>query len=276
MLHPDIERVALLGWHLYPQSRTSRHGRFKGAADAATCDLDTLEGWARQYPGCNWRVVFGPSGLWGLDCDVPGEQHTHDGVANFRAWLAGRELPPRPTARSGGGGTLVFFQHKGERIIGQSGHPVPGVDPRRGRQSQTIPPSVHHATRQPYRWLVAPWEVSPPVAPGFLTEALQPPPEPPERASPPSDPAKRSAYAEAALHRATREVAAAVNGARNDTLNRAAFSLARFVHDGTLGTSDLRDALMAAARANGMAADDGHRAALLTIDSGLRARARAG
>lgn len=139
-LHPDIERVALLGWHLYPTSMRTKAACLRGATDAATCDLDQIERWSREFPGCNWRVVFGPSGLWGLDCDVP-PGHAHDGIANLNALVKLHgPLPARPQARSGGGGLALFFRNDGEPIIGEAGHPALGIDPRRGRQSQTIPP----------------------------------------------------------------------------------------------------------------------------------------
>ena len=100
MIHPDVERIALLGWHVYPQSAYSRAGCFEGAHAAATDDLDTIDKWCQDYPGCNWRVVFGSSGLVGFDCDVP-PLHLHDGVAAMAALVAEHgQLPPRPTARS--------------------------------------------------------------------------------------------------------------------------------------------------------------------------------
>src|SRR5947207_616237 len=83
-LHPDIERVARLGWHLYPTSSRGRAACFEGASEAATNDLEQLARWSRHYSGCNWRVVCGPSGLWGLDCDVP-PIHEHDGISALAA-----------------------------------------------------------------------------------------------------------------------------------------------------------------------------------------------
>jgi hypothetical protein len=178
-LHPDIERVALLGWHLYPTSRRTKAACLKGATDAATCNLGQIERWSNEFAGCNWRVVFGPSGLWCLDCDVP-PGHAHDGIANLTALVnVHGPLPAGPQARSGGGGLVLFFRHDGEPIIGEAGHPALGIDPRRGRQSQTIPPSRHHRTDQPYRWLVAPWEIDAPPAPAWLLRLVARPAPPP-------------------------------------------------------------------------------------------------
>lgn len=271
-LPDEIERVALLGWHVFPRMPRHRAACFEGASSAATCDLDQLATWWREYPGCGWCVVFGPSELWGIDLDRP-PRHKHDGVANFATLAAQHEpIPPRPTLRSGGGGLAIFFQHHGEAIQGRDGVPAPGCDPRRGRQTQTIPPSRHHATGLPYRWAVAPWEVSAPVAPAWLLEAVRPPPEPPRAAvERPADPTKARHYAIGALRQATRKVAALGKGGRNNVLNGEAYSLARFVKSGDITESELRDCLSAAARANGLAAEDGTRAVLATIDSGLHA-----
>ena len=42
----------------------------------------------------------------------------------------------------------------------------------------TVPPSIHVRTRRPYRWAVAPWDVSLPDAPAWLLKAVAPPPPP--------------------------------------------------------------------------------------------------
>jgi hypothetical protein len=268
----EVEAVALLGWHLYPASRRSRAGMFEGASDAATCDLDTIEDWCRRFPGCNWRVVFGPSDLWGLDLDVPRDGgHKEDGVAAFAALAKVHGgIPPRPQMRSGGGGVAIFFDHSdGERIIGKTGHPAPGIDPRRGRLSQTIPPSVHIVTGRPYIWVTPPWLVTPPKAPPWLLRLMEPPPEPSSGPAPdlPSGSARRN-YAVAVLHSAIRQVAAAPPGTANDTLNRKTWAVAKFTADGSLSDNEVRDCMMAAARARNIPP----REACLTIDSALRAK----
>jgi Bifunctional DNA primase/polymerase, N-terminal len=272
----EIERVALLGWHVYPQSNYGRAACFEGAHAAATADLDTISGWSRAYPACNWRVVCGPSRIWGLDLDVP-PLHLHDGIANFAKLAAEHSpLPRRPQMRSGGGGLAIFFAHAGEPIRGRAGVPVPGADPRRERQTQTIPPSRHHSTGKPYYWITAPWETSPPSAPDWLLASVRPPAEPPPKPAVQlvSGDAARN-YAVGALYQAVRRVGAAGKGTRNDTLNAETYALARFVLTGALGESEVRDALYAAAQASGLTGDDGARSALMTIDSGLKSRRRA-
>ena len=245
-MKPDIERLALLGWRLHPSSRSSRAACIKGAVHAATSDLDQLVRWSREFPGCNWRVVMEGSGIWALDVDAPGPEHDADGVSALAALVArhGR-IPDRPMTRSGGGGFALFFRHRGEPIVGRTGTPASGLDPRRGRLTITVPPSVHHRTRGPYRWITPPWELAPPPAPAWLLTLVAPPP--PERSVPRPRLAENQRpgrpYAVGALRRAVEQVAAAPGGQRNDTLNRAAWSVARFIGDGLLHPSEIADAL---------------------------------
>lgn len=264
----DIERVALLGWHVFPCSQYSRAMCFSGAHGVATYDLDTIAMWCKLYPGCNWSVAFGPSRLWGIDIDVPNEQHAHDGVAAFKEILSRHApLPTCPMTKSGGGGNALFFAWNGEPIIGKSGVPAPGIDPRRGRLSVTIPPSIHISSRWPYRWLRAPWQVNAPVAPQWLLDLVKPPPEPEIKSAPVlTSGDKARAYAVAALRNAIGRVAQAAPGAANDTLNAEAHSMAKFI--GAITESEIRDCLIAGARARNIPV----REALATIESGIRSR----
>ena len=267
----EIERLALLGWRVYPASQYSRSACFKGATDAASYDLDKIADWAESYPGCNWRIVFEGSGIWGFDIDVPGEDHAHDGIAAMAALVEVHgPLPPRPMTRSGGGGAAIFFKWSGERIIGDSNKPYPGLDPRRGRQSLTVPPSLHLTTRKPYTWVTPPWEVAPPMAPAWLLRLVEMPPERSVGSPTLERGGDRRNYAVAALHNATRRVAVAMMGARNVTLNRECWSVSKFMADGALTEHEIRDCMIAGARA----ANIPIREACLTIDSALRSRRR--
>lgn len=266
MIPDDIERVALLGWRLYPASRYTKAACIKNGSDLASCDLNVLASWCEEFPRCNWRVVCSGSGIWGLDLDVP-PGHAQDGIANFGALVRVHgPIPKRPTLRSGGGGAAIFFQDTGNRIIGESGHPCPGVDPRRGRQSQTIPPSLHHATKRPYRWITPPWQVAPPPAPAWLLRLLEPPAPPPWKYAPidTSDVARNS------LVRASYAVATALPGDRNAALNRRSYQMGRMVAEGLLGSQEVIDALYGAARMAGL----DHAEIAATIKSGMESVAR--
>lgn len=268
-IHPDIERLALLGWRLYPCSNRNKKGCFSGAHRAATHDLDQLAIWSREYPRCNWRVVMQGSGIWALDLDVPSADHKANGIAAVTELVrANGLLPPRPTTRSGGGGMAIFFKHTSERIIGKTGTPSPGIDPRRGMLSVTIPPSVHVTTGRPYRWIVPPWEVAPPSAPAWLVKLVEEPAQPQysHRIVDTTDAARNR------LYRAASAVAQSGAGARNDTLNRRSFQVGCMLAEGLLGEQEAIEALYAAARTAGL----DHAEAKATIRSGINSGLRRG
>lgn len=263
----DIERVALLGWYVHPASNHSRAACFEGAHLQATADLNTIARWCKEYPRCNWKVVFGKSGLWGLDLDVPSATHKYDGIAGLAALVRTHgPIPSRPQARSGGGGLGLFFRHVGERLRGESNQPAPGIDPRRGAQTQTIPPSVHIVTRKSYRWINAPWEIAPPVGPAWLARLLEPPPEPVWRRTT----VDTTDQARQRLYRAAMAVMDAPAGARNDTLNRRAYQVGCMIASGLLAENEAVDALYGAARSAGL----DHAEVRETIRSGIRSGAR--
>ena len=262
----EIERVALLGWKVYPCRRDTRAGCFRGAHLAATDDLNQLARWAREYTP-NWRVVFGPSGLWGLDIDRAGPSHAADGIGAMASLVAVHgPLPPGPRARSGSGGVGLFFRHVGERIAGKSGTPAPGIDPRRGALSQTIPPSRHIVTGRLYRWIIPPWETTPPVAPAWLVRLVETPPEPKYRTmvADTSDQARRR------LYRAALAVIDAPAGSRNETLNRRAYQAGRMIGAGLLGETEAVEALYGAARQAGLEHDETRNTIRSGISSGRR------
>ena len=244
---PDIERLALLGWRLYPASQFSRAACIKNFTTLATHDLGQLERWSHEFPNCNWGIVMAGSGAWALDVDVPGPDHDADGVKALADLTAKHgPLPLSPMTRSGGGGLVLFFRDNGAPISGRSGTPAPGLDPRRGRLPLIVPPSIHHRSRRPYRWIVPPWELSPPAAPEWLMRLVAPPPvrvmpdNPPRL---PDAPEGRRRYAVAALRHASGRVAGAPQGTRNDTLNAEIFALMKFQAEGVLHESEIANAM---------------------------------
>jgi Bifunctional DNA primase/polymerase, N-terminal len=265
-LHPDIESLARIGWRLYPSTR-SRKGMFKGYIDAATSDLSTLSQWAEQYPGCNWSVIPQGSGTWALDLDTPSLDHAADGVSALRE-LCDRygSLPPSPHGRTGGGGDLLVFRDVGHPIRTKTGTPAPGIDPRAGRTPFTVAPSIHRRGGQ-YRWLVAPWELDPPIAPDWLLKQVAPPPV---HSMAPTRTPIGMGRAGRCMVLAVRRVLEARPGERNATLNREAFLLGRLVSSGCIERDASLVSLYRAARSAGL--DDSECRA--TIRSGFEAGLR--
>lgn len=93
-------------------------------------------------------------------------------------------------------------------------------------------------------------EISPPIEiPDWVTRAQKPSP----------------AYGEAALNAECRNVALAIKGTRNDTLNKATFAIAQLVAAGQIDEATARSRLAAAALSVGLNADEIKR----TMDSGF-------
>lgn len=262
-LHPDLERLALLGWHLVPMARKTRKGLWKGYLDSATHDLEQLERWQREYPGCNWAVVPGASGLFAIDVDIAGADHACDGIAAMRQLcdLHG-PLPARPHGRSGGGGHLLVFRAT-QPVQGGSARPAPGLDALCNRQPFTVSPSRHRRTGDAYRWLVAPWDLEPPAAPEWLLAMLAPPPPPPLNFRAPVPSEDRAVRA---LMRSFPAVADAPPGGRNIALLRRSTLIGGYVGAGVLGQADAERTLIDA----GMAAGQSRAEATSTVRSGLR------
>jgi hypothetical protein len=275
-LPEDIERLALLGWHLYPSSARTRALLWQGANLEATYDLDTLARWAAAHPGCNWRVALGRSGLWALDIDVPGGRHQHDGRATLQELLAkpGHSMPRDAEGRlavtmtrSGGGGWCLLFERpEGLAIRGKGPKNLPGIDPLREGQSITVPPSRHIDTGEPYRWIHPPWETTPRPAPDWLVKLYRAPPPPKVTAEP-------EMTTERVLARLLRSLAVvqSTKANRNDTLNRQSFIIGLWIAQGKLPQASSRVALYEAALQCGLEA----RESITTIDHAFRRAAAA-
>lgn len=260
-LHPDIERLALLGWHCVPATARKK-GMFKGYLDAATPDLDRLEAWSSEYPGCCWKVRPEGSGVWFLDVDVPGASHANDGASALRALcdLHG-PLPPRPHGRSPSGGHLLVFRDTGRPIRRGSGIPAPGLDTLHVRLCPMVSPSKRAGGS--YRWVTAPWDIAPPVAPDWLLALLAPPPAPSRERR---DFVASEGRALRALLKSAYVVADAPPGSRNFALLRRATLIGGYVAAGMIGHAEAERELIAA----GVSAGQSRAEAQSTVRSGLK------
>ena len=142
-VHRQVARLAQLGWWLHPVSQYSRAAYINDATELATCDLNQLDRWSWEFPGCDWRVVMQGGGIWALDVDVAGADHVADRVHG--------RLPPAPTTRSGGSGSVLFLSHTVEPIIGKTGTQCLGsrsMMSAPNRDVASVAPSQDGPTRQ--------------------------------------------------------------------------------------------------------------------------------
>jgi len=73
-LPEPVRQGANRGWQIFPDSQLARLcGDRNRLIGDASCDVSSLEKFAAEFPGCEWRVALGPSSLCvlemtGLEC----------------------------------------------------------------------------------------------------------------------------------------------------------------------------------------------------------------
>jgi hypothetical protein len=160
-----------------------------------------------------------------------------------------------------------------------------GIDVR-GRGHAMLPPSPH-PDGGCYAWVPGrsrnDFPDGIPACPDFIYDAIAAGREPTHEqaigheyangyashAAPRSDDSA-SGYCQAALENASKRVADAREGKRNQALNDAALGLGHLAHHGAFSEDEVRAALWAACEANGLVADDGAHAFEATFNSGWK------
>lgn len=239
-----------------------KHPRTRHGLHDASTDAGTIKAWWRTWPRANVGIRTG-EGLVVVDIDP-----AHGGAASIEALEAkhGR-LPATLAVRTGGAGLHLYFAVE-KAVRNSAGALGPGIDVR-GEGGYVVAPPSRHVSGAAYRWSgVGSLAPMPTWVRDYLVR-----PEPPRA---PVDGAALlpragvSAWAAAALAGELDRVAAAAEGQRNHTLNRAAFVLGQLV-----GASHLDRDLVAGQLARaGEAAGLGPREVAATVASGLGAGER--
>jgi hypothetical protein len=231
--------------------RPGKHPRLRHGLNEASTDPRQIEMWWSRWPHANIGLRTG------VVMDVADIDST-EGWHGLRRLLGGA-MPVGPQVRTGGGGWHLWFTPIG---YGNRVRLIPGVDWRADGGYVVAPPS-RHASGTDYRWLITP-NKQPPRAPRALRRMVEGPTVAP---LPPPTLRHPGRYASAALDAETDRVAHAPVGARNDTLNRAAFALGRLVAAGLLDAWVVRTELERAALFAGLGRAETRR----TIRSGMTA-----
>lgn len=220
--------------------------------------LEIVEAWARL--GSLGLRTGAVSGVIVIDDDT--DEHNAAEALN---------LPPTPTMITGGGGRHHYFRHPGGTIKNSASKLAPGVDVRGDNGVVVYAGAIHPETGQMYRWAegLSPDDIAFAELPDHVLEKLRPTKAPKPKAEPGAAKAntRKRRYAQGALRRSIHRIQAAAEGTRNDTVNRAAYDLGRFVGAGWLNIEDVRDSLLSAAISAGLSESE----AAPTIESGLKA-----
>lgn len=261
---------AARGWAVFPLSPRSKEplGRLAPhAAYSATTDAELVRSWFRAAPDANIAIACGAvSGFFVVDVDPrnAGDETLGGLEARFGA------LPETPRALTGGGGAhYLFALPRGTRLRGKLGV---GIELKSTGGYIVAPPSVHPDTGRAYAWDAAADPDDTPIAdaPDWLLDLARVPAVPvrPPASAPP--PARTRGYVLAALARAVASVETAGNGERNNTLNREAWSVARFVLSGDLSEDLVRRAFVDAALVAGLPEREAQR----TVESAMQGALR--
>ena len=262
-LKSNIEYGFDMGWSFTPLA--GKRPTLKGWQDRPRETLDEVLAWADQgNVGLRTGRV---SGVVAIDVD-PG------------ADISQLDLPGTVTALTGRPGAFHLYYMCDEPLGNSSGKLSPHVDVRADGGQVVFPGSEHPDTGALYAWAEGyePWNVEIAPLPAHILECLRVPDRPKTKPSTPAGdvPAKARHYAQTAMKMELHAVCGAPEGGRNQTLNRAAFSLGTLIGGGYIDRAEVEQALMAAAESCGLIADpdDGEARTRNTICSGIEAGMR--
>jgi RecA-family ATPase len=257
------------GWPVFPCSPKDKKPLTLLGFKDATREAKQLRAWWAKWPDAMIGLRTGPeAGVFVLDVDC--DETT--GIDGFVALAVLKKqhgaLPETLRSVTPRGGSHYFFCWR-DGIRNSAGKLGLGLDIRGDGGYCILPPSQRSDGRH-YEWA----ELSaaePCDAPAWLIQLATR-----RKGSPTAQPSvagtgDADAYARAALERECAAVVSAQPGTRNESLNRAAFSLFQLVAGGALSESEVHDRLYGAAVASGLVADDGADAVRATIESGASA-----
>ena len=266
-----------VGWHVFPIHHPTtqgcscrrecaspyKHPRTRNGLDDATTDVDTIQRWWGRGPESNIGIATGEkSGLVVLDVDGPEGLDNWDELERRHGTTPASFMVTTPRD-----GVHLYLAHPGRKVPNSAGKLAPKIDVRGDGGYVVAHPSRSAGGKGWTQWVGAGSE-------GWLdgTAQLVPMPDwvspvPVVRPAPvtPVGRATGSRYANTALNAECGEVALASEGQRNDTLNRAAFSLGTLIGAGEITREAVIDRLLQAARLAGL----GEAEAEATISSGL-------
>jgi hypothetical protein len=237
-----------------------------GYKDAAKAPEAVAALW-RRFPSANLAVACGSvSGAFVLDVDMKGANGFRT-LAELEA--AQGPLPPTWRTATPSGGCHLWFRQPASALRNRVGF-APGLDVRTDGGSAAAPPS--RKAGETYRWEVAPWDSPLADAPVWLLNLIDPPPvvHAPRASIRGRSRDRLASYVAAAIDGECAEVARmAANTGRNLRLFKAAARLGELVGAGLAPQELVESALRGAAEDCGLLREDGRRAVVATIASGL-------
>ena len=262
------------GIPVFPCRPDTKAPYVSGGYKSATTDDAQIRQWWGEHPQAMIGMPTGTaSGIFVLDIDVPKKEGDVNGEESLRLLEEKYgELPSTRTQRSGGGGRHHFFtMPEGTDIRNSASALAPGIDIRGTGGHIILAPSTNSTGGQ----YTITNQAEPVPAPEWLLELIC---EPARKGNAPAlspvqdtgIPEAVQSYVRQCIHEPLKALAETTEGSRNDTLNRTAFILGRWVGGGHLDENEARQKLFDCAEKNGLAGE-GEDAVHATITSGLEA-----
>ncbi|MEU9082472.1 bifunctional DNA primase/polymerase [Streptomyces sp. NPDC048357] len=218
----------------------------------------------------NIGLATGPAGLVVVDLDMPKPDSSQDAPSGADNWLAlceraGQPVPATRTVRTPSGGTHLYFTAPDHARLGNTaGKLAPLIDTRAHGGYVVAPGSTTAAGT---------YEVTDPSPvlelPAWLLSLLQPPvPRPVPLRMPGA--IRSGSAARAALHAECEAVRQAPAHQANNTLNRSAFKVGRFVAWGDIPREEAEEAFQAAGEERGLTVAECRATIRSALDSSAR------
>lgn len=259
-------RYAQSGKPVFPCNSNKAPSVF-GGFKSASKDYDTIVAWSNKYPNALIGIPTGKaSGLFVLDVDVKSGVNGFDTLAALEEQYGA--LPPTLTVKTPSGGEHRYFVMPETEVplknsVGLLGA---GLDTR-GEGGYVIAPPSLHSSGISYQYVDR--SIEPAELPLWMIDFLKKPKAVVKQVSPKTILSTDStSYGKTERNEIVAEMANALPGQRNDTLNRMAFRLGVLVRDDQINGPDSH-ALIQAAIAVGLTEKEVHRTFKSGFEAGL-------
>ncbi|MFB7261081.1 bifunctional DNA primase/polymerase [Streptomyces nojiriensis] len=267
-LRPGAKNPALHRDDRCPRTGVCSDGHVKWERRATTDQAAIVRCWSHKP--YNIGLATGPAGLIVVDLDMPktnSSQDAPDGADNLLALCerAGQTVPATLTVRTPSGGTHLYFTAPdGVRLGNTAGKLAPLIDTRAHGGYVVAPGSTTTAG-------IYQVTGNSPVAalPAWLLTLLQPPAPRPLCLRMPGA-VRTGTAARAALDAECDLVRQAPAKQANNTLNRSAFKVGRFVAWGDLPREEVEEAFQAVGEARGLTVAECRATIRSALDSSAR------
>ncbi|MFF3859187.1 bifunctional DNA primase/polymerase [Streptomyces sp. NPDC002209] len=267
-LRPGDKRPALHGEDQCTLTGPCTGGHVKWEQRATTDRAAIIRCWTHKP--YNVGIATGPAGLLVVDLDKPktnSKSDAPDGAATLRALCerAGQAIPTTYRVRTPSGGQHLYFTAPaGLRLGNTAGRLGPLIDTRAHGGYAVAPGST---TRAGMYEVIDPAPLA--ELPAWIPSLLEPPK--PTMVTPLRLPAvSGSLTANAALERECDVVRAAPPKQANNTLNRCAFKVGRFVAWGDIPRHEVEQAFQAAGEERGLTAAECRATIRSALDGSVR------